>query len=225
MRPYICQCLTKGAVSPDCWHHWYSPCYSRTVVYRRYWHKSPEAWRVSSDRWRHSRRSGAIGFGNCSGKNIVSTTSERPPITLAPGAVVSLSPSGTALVVGGTTAVLPQVFSAAPQSGAAFVLSGTSPGGNLVESERPQVQNIDAQDESGPIFVILGQTIAPGGPPTTVSSSTLSFAPFGCFLVINGTLTALATLAAIAASYITPTPPTIGNGISRPMGCIAWLLV
>lgn len=225
------------------------------------------------------------------------------PITIGPGTVVSLAPSGTALVVGGTTSILPQVFSSAAQaaappvltigsntlvpnaatqffigpgqtltpggtavidglkvsldSSAAFVVVGsstrvlptpgaasgqntnaqpelvfngmtftalpkssrpdTSPGNSPDEPNRPQVQDTNNQDESGPTFIISGQTLAPGGAPITVSGSTLSLAPSGSFLVVDGSTTTLATPAAVAAAHITPPALTIGNGVFRPV--------
>lgn len=225
------------------------------------------------------------------------------PITIEPGTVVSLAPSGTALVVGGTTSVLPQVFSSAAQmaappvqtigsstlvpnaatqffidpgqtltpggtavidglkvsldSSAAFVVVGsstrvlptpgaasvqntnvqpelvfngmtftalpkssrpdTSPRNSPGEPNRPQVLDTNSQDESGPTFIISGQTLAPGGAPITISGSTLSLAPSGSFLVVDGSTTTLATPAVAAAAHITPPPLIIGNDVFRPV--------
>lgn len=227
-----------------------------------------------------------------------------PAITLGPGTVVSLPPSGTALIVGGTTSVLPQVSSFAPhvaappiltvgsitlipnaatqffiepgqtlipggtaiidgvkvslESSAAFVVIGSSthmlptPGAASLQSVNaqaelvldgttftarpsssmpntkpgnrpgapggPQAQEVGNQDEPGPVFVIAGQTLSPGGVPITVSDSTLSLAPFGAFLVIDGSTTTLAaSTAAAVAAHVTPPPLTIGNGVFRPL--------
>ncbi|KAF3038560.1 hypothetical protein E8E11_005151 [Didymella keratinophila] len=230
-----------------------------------------------------------------------------PVITIGPGTVISLPPSGTALIVGGTTSILPQVPNPAPQAvappvltigsttpipnaatqffigpsqtltpggtvlvdgvkvslepSAVFVVIGgsthilptpgvTSPqivnaqpelvfGGTtftaLPSSSRPntapgkrpgtpgspQAQAQEIQNEAGPVFVISGQTLSPGGVPITVSGSTLSLAPSGAFLVIDGSTTTLAAstprAAAAAAAHVTPPPLIIGNGIFRPL--------
>jgi hypothetical protein len=228
-----------------------------------------------------------------------------PAITIGPGTIISLPPSGTALVVGGTTSVLPQVPNSAPQaaappvltigsttlipnaatqffigpgqtltpggtavfdgikvsleSSAAFVVIGSSthtlltpdavsprvvnaqpelvlggttftarpsssrpgstPANRLGPPGSPQAQEMEIQDEPGPVFVISGQTLSPGGAPITVSGSTLSLAPSGAFLIIDGSTTSLtaSTATAAAAAHITPPPLTIGNGVFRPL--------
>lgn len=228
-----------------------------------------------------------------------------PAITIGPGTIISLPPSGTALIVGGTTSILPPVSNPAPQAAAPPVLTIGSttlipnaatqffigpgetltPGGTATidgvnvsleasavfvviggsthilptpgatspqtlnaqpelvlggttftarpsssrlytalgnrpgTSGSPQAQDIVTQDEPGPVFVISGQTLSPGGVPVTVSGSTLSLAPSGAFLVIDGSTTTLAASAATAAAaaHVTPPPLTIGNGIFRPL--------
>ncbi|KAJ4384819.1 hypothetical protein N0V86_000422 [Didymella sp. IMI 355093] len=221
-----------------------------------------------------------------------------PPITIGPGTVVSLPPSGNAIIVGGTTSLLPQLPSyAAPPApppvlvidsttlvpnaatqflvgpeqtltpggtavvngvkisldpSAAFVVVGSSTrvlptsgaasaykvdaqpelilGGTTFTAQpsksrpetslgnrpgapgSPQPQDADSQDQPGPTFVIAGQTLAPGGPPITVSGSTLSLAPSGAFLIIDGSTTTLA-----AAAHVTPPPLTIGNDVFKPL--------
>ena len=240
---------------------------------------------------------------------VVGTQTLQPggaPITLGPGTTVSLASSATAIVIGGTTSLLPQIINPTPQaavppiltiglttfipnaatqffigpgqtltpggaavidgtkvsldSSAAFVVIGSSTqilpahgsgsgqvnnaqpelvfggstftarptsrgsdgslGNRPSDPNKPQQQNQHShnnQDGYGPTFIISGQTLAPGGTPITVFDSTLSLAPSGYFLVIDGSTTTLATPAAVAAAHVTPPPLTIGNGVFRPL--------
>jgi hypothetical protein len=131
------------------------------------------------------------------------------------GTVVSLAPSASFVVIGGSTQVLP--------TGAASPLVVTSPprivvGGSTVtaQSAQPGPGNRNNQDNSkpGPTFVVSGQTLAPGAPAITVSGTTLSLAPSGSALIINGVTSTLATP---APPTIMPTTLTIGNEIFSPL--------
>lgn len=139
------------------------------------------------------------------------------------GTVVSLAPSASFVVIGGSTQILPTA----------------NPGSDPVPTERPQIivggSTFIAQPTRGvngipdtsndnpgnsnnlgpaPTFVISGQTLAPGGSAITVSGTTLSLAPSGSVVLINGITS---TLENVAAAQITPPPLTIGNEVFRPL--------
>lgn len=158
------------------------------------------------------------------------------PIVLGPGTTVSFVPSATAIVFGATTSIL-QVHSPVSQPG--LPPSNMGPqlifGGSTFTALPTRVQVAESRDKTfddskvpyrqdeidgqpGPTFVILGQTLAPGGAPVTVSGSTLSLAPSGAYVVIDGSTTSLATsvvaaAAVVAAAHVTPPPLRIGNGV------------
>jgi hypothetical protein len=168
-----------------------------------------------------------------------------PGQTLTPGGTavidgvkVSLEPSAAFVVIGSLTHTLSKPGSASPQTvkaqpelifgGTTFTArpssskQDTSPGNRPGTPGSPQAQEMEIQDEPGPVFVISGQTLSPGGVPITVSGSTLSLAPSGAFLVVDGSTTTLAAptvaaVAAAAAAHVTPAPLTIGNGVFRPV--------
>ena len=165
---------------------------------------------------------------------VVGTQTFQPggsPIVVGPGTTVSLVTSATAIVVGGTTSIL-QAHNTEPQPGAP--LSNMRPqlifGGStftalptkvrveesrdrdFVDSSVPHQQD-EVHEQPGPTFVILGQTLAPGGAPVTALGSTLSLAPSGAYVVIDGSTANLATPVAAAAVLVTPPPLRIGNGL------------
>ena len=167
-----------------------------------------------------------------------------PGQTLTPGGTavidgvnVSLEPSAAFVVIGSSTQILPTTGAASPQTVNAqpeLVLGGTTftalPSSSKPDTSlgnrpgapgSPQAQEMETHDDPGPVFVISGQTLSPGGAPITVSESTLSMAPSGAFLVIDGSTTTLAAptvaAAAAAAEHVTPPPLTIGNGVFRPV--------
>ncbi|KAF3041382.1 hypothetical protein E8E12_009163 [Didymella heteroderae] len=164
-----------------------------------------------------------------------------PGQTLTPGGTavidgvkISLDSSAAFVVVGSSTHILPTPGAVSVQdknTQPELVFGGTTftalpsisePGMSLGDGPaapgHSQTQNTDDRDDSGPTFIISGQTLLPGGAPITVSGSTLSLAPSGAFLVIDGLTTTLAAFAAAtAAAHITPPPLTIGNGVFRPL--------
>jgi hypothetical protein len=121
-----------------------------------------------------------------------------PAITFS-GTTLSLAPSASFVVVDGVTSSL------APSS----LQAGNSPVitiGNDVISALPEL--------SGPTFVIDGQTLVPGGPEITVSSTTLSLAHSASFIVINGVTS---TLTNPVPPQITAPPLTIGDLTFEPL--------
>ncbi|KAH7082691.1 hypothetical protein BKA63DRAFT_583728 [Paraphoma chrysanthemicola] len=132
------------------------------------------------------------------------------------GTVVSLAPSASFIVVGGSTQILPvpapavgPVATSPPQ----IVVGGTTvvalpPG----ESNNNNQNNGQSNPASGPTFVVGGQTLSPGGQAITVSGSTLSLVPGGSSVVINGVTSAVAN-----PPIVVPPPAiTIGNDVFTP---------
>jgi hypothetical protein len=121
--------------------------------------------------------------------------------TLAPGqvetidgTVVSLAPSGSFIVIGGSTQTLSTavpVVTAPPE----IIIGGSTITANTGNSD------------GRPTFIVSGQTLVPGG-IITVEGTTISLGPSGSFVVVNG---ATSTLANPAAAQITAPPLTIGN--------------
>lgn len=123
-----------------------------------------------------------------------SSTQRFPAPAVASGQVLNRRPE---FVLGGST------FTALPTGSRSENVPGNDP-----NSENDQ--DIQGLSDPGPTFVVSGQTLAPGGPPITVSGKVLSLAPSGTFLVIDGSTTTITTPAAM---QITPPPLTIGNGV------------
>ncbi|KAJ4373027.1 hypothetical protein N0V83_003318 [Neocucurbitaria cava] len=128
------------------------------------------------------------------------------------GTVVSLAPSASFVVIGGSTQLLPTAAPVAT-SPPEIVVGGTT---ITAQPTLGRSGNSINQDNSsqGPTFVVWGQTLAPGGPAITVSGTTLSLAPSGSFVVINGITSTVADPAALATS--SPTL-TIGGGVFSPV--------
>ncbi|OAL45620.1 hypothetical protein IQ07DRAFT_214127 [Pyrenochaeta sp. DS3sAY3a] len=140
-----------------------------------------------------------------------------PGQTLTPGGVVtldntivSLAPSASFVVIGGSTQLL-----TIPGSGSQSAASAPSQiifGGSTITAQ-PTVGG-SGNSAAGPTFIIADQTLAPGGPAITVSGTTISLATSASFIVINGVTSAIANP---ATPQITPPPLTIGNGVFRPL--------
>jgi hypothetical protein len=131
------------------------------------------------------------------------------------GTIVSLAPSASFVVIGGSTQVLP--------TGVGSVPVITSPprivvGDSTVTAQFPQAgpgnQNHQSNPSPGPTFVVSGQTLAPGGPAITISGTTLSLATPGSAIVVNGVTS---TLAAPAQPAVTPPTLTFGNQVFSPI--------
>jgi hypothetical protein len=130
------------------------------------------------------------------------------------GTLVSLAPSASFVVVGGSTQHLPtaapifgMVSTSPPQimvGGVTITAQGNS--GNVNNNN----QNIAA---SGPTFVVDGQTLAPGAQAITVAGTTLSLEPGGSSVVVNGVTSAVANP---PASFAQPTI-TVGSNVFTPI--------
>lgn len=110
------------------------------------------------------------------------------------GTLVSLAPSASFVVIGGSTQLLP---AAAPDAG-----TFTSPpqivvGGATITALPAQGNpNNNQNAPPGPTFVVEGQTLAPGGPAITVGGNTISLVPGGSSVVVNGVTSAVSNPAA-----------------------------
>jgi hypothetical protein len=126
---------------------------------------------------------------------IVSGTTLAPgQIRTIDGTVVSLAPSGSFIVIGGSTQTLPAAaptITAPPE----IVVDGTTITANTGYSD------------AAPTFVVSGQTLEPNQ-VITVDDTTMSLGPSGSFIVVNG---ATSTLTNPAAAQITAPPLTIGD--------------
>lgn len=112
------------------------------------------------------------------------------------GTIVSLAPSASFIVIGGSTQVFPTAavaITARPE----IVIGGSTFTAN---PENPA---------SAPTFVIFGQTLAPNQ-VITIDGTTISLAPSASFVVING---ATSILPNPAAAQITAPPLTIGQAV------------
>ncbi|CAO2650085.1 Nn.00g013770.m01.CDS01 [Neocucurbitaria sp. VM-36] len=137
-------------------------------------------------------------------------------IATVDGTVVSLAPSASFVVIGGSTQILPTAG-----SGSAPVATGPPEivfGGTTVTAQPTlgRSGNSDGQNNPGvgPTFVISDQTLAPGGPAITVSGTTLSLAPSGSFIVVNGVTSTVANPTALATS---PPTLTVGESVFSPL--------
>ena len=138
-----------------------------------------------------------------------------PGQTLSPGGVatidgtvVSLAPSASFIVIGGSTQALPESLPV-PGSPPQFVI-GSSTITAQVTQDRSNNPNGQNNHMPSPTFVVSGQTLAPGAPAITVSGTTLSLAAAGSVLVVNG---ASSTIQSPAFPNITPPVLTIGNSV------------
>jgi hypothetical protein len=128
--------------------------------------------------------------------NAATQFSVAPGQTLTPGGavtisgtVISLAPSASFLVIGGSTQLLPTatpVVTVAPE----IVVGGTTFTGN-----------------SGLSFIIGGQTLAPGS-VITVSGTTISLNPSGGSVIINGNTEPVITLPVTIGPLL-----TVGNTV------------
>jgi hypothetical protein len=130
------------------------------------------------------------------------------------GTLVSLGPSASFVVVEGSTRIFPtgsSSITARPEIivGGATITALAEDRGNG-RGDNPLSPGNDA---SGPTFVISGQTLVPGH-EITVEGTTISLAPLGSFVVVNGMTS---TLSAPAAAHITAPPITIGNSVYDPL--------
>lgn len=128
------------------------------------------------------------------------------------GTIVSLGPSASFVVVGGST----QNLQSSP-SQAAFrpeiVVGGTTITALPVNSNGQHGLENQANSAPGPSFVISGQTLVPGH-AITVDGTTISLAPSGSFIVVGGVTS---TLPPPAAVQVTPPPITAGGGVYTPL--------
>ncbi|KAH6841443.1 hypothetical protein B0T12DRAFT_398772 [Alternaria alternata] len=138
-----------------------------------------------------------------------------PGQTLSPGGVatidgtvVSLAPSASFIVIGGSTQALPESLPV-PGSPPQFVI-GSSTITAQVTQDRSNNPNGQNNHMPSPTFVVSGQTLAPGAPAITVSGTTLSLAAAGSVLVVNG---ASSTIQSPAFPNITPPVLTVGNSV------------
>jgi hypothetical protein len=133
------------------------------------------------------------------------------------GTLISLAPSASFVVVGGSTQILP---TAAPGSGSAptsppqIVIGGTTiaaqPAQDSPSNKNPN--NVQNNAAPGPTFVVGGQTLAPGGQAITVSGTILSLVPGGSSVVVNGVTSAVADPPARLAQPSI----TVGNAVLTP---------
>ncbi|KAJ4299431.1 hypothetical protein N0V90_004676 [Kalmusia sp. IMI 367209] len=141
-----------------------------------------------------------------------------PGQTLTPGGtatiggqLVSLGPSAAFIVVAGSTQILPTSPPSRAISLPEIVVGGSTivalPGNNDMDQGGP------ANDDSGPTFVISGETLSPGH-QITVDGTTISLSPSGSNIVINGVTS---TIANAAAARVTPPPLTIGGAVFPPL--------
>tara|TARA_R110002003_G_scaffold117_1_gene10355 strand:- start:13499 stop:15667 length:2169 start_codon:yes stop_codon:yes gene_type:complete len=133
------------------------------------------------------------------------------------GTVVSLAPSASFIVIGGSTQVLqapPPVVGTVATSPPEIVVGGTTVvalpqgGSNNINNQN----NVQTNQGSGPTFVIGGQTLSPGGQAITVSGTTLSLVPGGSSVVINGVTSAVANPPIV----VPQAGITIGNSVFTP---------
>lgn len=123
------------------------------------------------------------------------------------GVLVSLAASASYVVVGGSTQMLPVPAPAATSPPEIVV------GGSTITAISPAARNPSNNAESGPTFVVGGQTLAPGGQAITVNGNTLSLIPGGSFFVVDGVTSAVMQPIARAAQ---PTI-TVGDNLITPL--------
>jgi len=117
------------------------------------------------------------------------------------GTLVSLGPSASFVVIAGSTQILPTAAPAGPTTQPEIVIGGST-------ITALPIQNSDnPSGNSGPTFVLSGQTLLPGE-QITVGGTTVSLASSGSFVVVNGVTS---TVANANIPLITPVPLTIGS--------------
>jgi hypothetical protein len=128
------------------------------------------------------------------------------------GTVVSLDPAASFIVVGGSTQILPTGSSGATARPEIVVGGATITALPNNNNNRHGVDPVDDEDGPvGPTFVVSGQTLAPGH-AITVDGTTVSLAPSGSFIVVNGVTSTLDNPALITAP-----PITIGGSVYTPL--------
>ncbi|KAL6707302.1 hypothetical protein ACN47E_004290 [Coniothyrium glycines] len=129
------------------------------------------------------------------------------------GTIVSLAPAASFVVIGGSTQVLPVAEPAVTRAPQVVVGGLTITAQPAVSSNGQNQPNGAAMPALGPTFIISDQTLLPGGPAITISGTTLSLAPSGSFVLVNGITSAVAipTASPIAAPLI-----TIGGDVFGP---------
>ncbi|KAI4943338.1 hypothetical protein J4E91_009537 [Alternaria rosae] len=129
-------------------------------------------------------------------------------IATVDGTVVSLAPSASFVVIGGSTQILPG-SGPAPNSPPQLVVGGST---ITAQATQGTSNNLNSPDNPrrNPTFVVSGQTLALGAPAITVSGTTISLAPSGTVLVVNG---ASSTIRIPEMPAITPPILTVGNNV------------
>lgn len=132
-----------------------------------------------------------------------------PGQTLTPGGVatvdgtiVSLAPSASFVVVGGSTQILP--------TGSAPLPITTRVPQFVVGDSTIVAQPTQVRPDTAPTFVVSEQTLLPGGAAVTLSGTTLSLDPSGSVLVVNG---GSSTIKAQTGAASSPPAITIGNEV------------
>lgn len=103
------------------------------------------------------------------------------------GTIVSLGPSASFVVIGGTTQNLQ---SSAPTFRPEIVIGGTTITALPASPSGQHGLENQANNAPGPSFVVSGQTLVPGH-AVTVDGTTISLAPSGSFIVVNGVTSTL----------------------------------
>ena len=119
------------------------------------------------------------------------TLSPGGPAITVDGTPVSLAPSATAIVIGGTTSKLPQAVTTAAAPPPVLTIGSTTLTANAATQ----------------FLVAPGQTLTPGG-AVTVSGTVISLAPSASFLVIGGSTQLLPT----ATPAVTVAPEIVVGG-------------
>lgn len=150
--------------------------------------------------------------------NVATQFFVSPGQTLTPGGtvivdgtVVSLGPSASFVVVGGSTQILPTGSSGATAR-PEIVVGGATITALPGDNSRHGIVPFNGEDSSsGPTFIVSGQTLAPGH-VITVDGTTLSLAPSGSLIVVNGVTSTIST-----SAQITAPPITIGGSVYAPL--------
>ena len=135
------------------------------------------------------------------------------------GTLISLAPSASFVVVGGSTQFLARgpVTPSPPQFvlGSSTITAVPVQGGSssLNDNNQNNAQNVNRNGGSGPLFVIGDRLLVPGGQPITVSSTTLSLMSGGSSVVINGITSAVTTPSAV---FVQPVI-AVGSSIFSPV--------
>ncbi|USP78965.1 uncharacterized protein yc1106_06239 [Curvularia clavata] len=127
------------------------------------------------------------------------------------GTVVSLAPSASFVVIGGSTQVL--------STGGVLLPTTTQTPQFVFGSSTITAQPAQVNPSAAPTFVLSDQTLLPGGAAITFSGTTLSLNPSGDVLIANG---ASSTLRAQTEAVSSPTTIAVGNqvfsALPRPSG-------